>query len=630
MDRKFPQRRATRHRWAMLLGLCALAFGLTALRADDPVDRLREALKIDPTVPDREKQRFDKVTKIFPELQTISQLRRAYFLKEWQQGKLDNVNPKFDIEPFRAKIGAAAVERIRQAGVEPNLDRQKAVLILIAELADADQPAERSPKGKFASVFTDLLVGGGKNGPGLVQNENLHLQQAALSALGKITPKPADIFAPQKYQPLASALRGPNVGPRRLAAYALSELIKNAHYLDPTEEIRTHEESVKTAVFGLRNPQEDDFVRGYCLQAIHASAHVFVDYPATQGAQISPDTAIRFEMEGETLVLNRTVAATLKAYQDACPRLIAALKNDPNFNIRLTALQALTEVVHARMRVMDQLYDKQKEIPADKRPKRDAIFAVFKAPDPISYLFEVDEDAGAGTPTWHWEAVPALLINDKDVRVRRTAMAFLEMVVDDIELAVETKKLEKTDKLAMRRRLVRSITPGLRDPDVFVRWSAARTIRHVALDLIDENIVEALGEMLIDTVNRDPDAASAAALTLQSIASSPYAAKSIRFLKSVIADPEKDTEIREQAFVTLVQIGGTEANAAFPELTAALVDPEVRIRRAATESLGLLGRPATRAIGEAAIAALVERLRDDDAVVRQNASEAILSITLPR
>ena len=628
MDRNLSQRRATRLRWAMPLGVCALALCLTSLRADDPVDRLKEALKIDPAG-DRDlqmKQRYEKVAKAIPELQTISQLRRAYFLKEWQQGKFDNVDPKFDIDLFRTKIGAAAIERIRLAGMEPNVDRQKAALILIAELADADQPAERSPTGKFASAFTDLLVGGGKNGPGLVKNDDLHIQQAALSALGKITPKPADIFAPKKYQPLQTTLESPNVGPRRLAAYALNDLIKNAHYLDPTEEMRTHEESVKTAVFGLRDPKEDDFVRGYCLQAIHASAHVFVDYPVPP----PPGSAIRLDMDGEALVLNRGVAATLKTYQEANPRLIAAIKNDPNFNIRLTALQALTQVVHARMKIVDKFSDVQKDLPADKRAKREDLFAAFKAPDPISYLFEVDKDASTSTPTWNWEAVPALLKNDTDVRVRRTAMAFLEMVVDDLDLALEAGKLDKTEKLAMRRRLVQSITPGLRDPDVFVRWSAARTIRHVSLDLIDDNIVEALGQMLIDTVSRDPDPASAAGLTLQSIATSPFAPKAIRFLKSVIADPEKDAEIREQAFAVLVQIGGSEANAAFPEVTSVLTDPDVRIRRAATDALGQLGRPATRAIGATAIAALVERLRDEDAVVRQNASEAILSITMPR
>src|SRR5438045_853995 len=101
MDQKYPQRRTTRHPWAMLLGICALAICLTSLRADDPVDRLKEALKVDPAG-DRDlqaKQRYEKVAKIVPELQTISQLRRAYFLKEWLQGRLDKVEPKFDVDP---------------------------------------------------------------------------------------------------------------------------------------------------------------------------------------------------------------------------------------------------------------------------------------------------------------------------------------------------------------------------------------------------------------------------------------------------------------------------------------------------------------------------------------------------
>ena len=177
----------------------------------------------------------------------------------------------------------------------------------------------------------------------------------------------------------------------------------------------------------------------------------------------------------------------------------------------------------------------------------------------------------------------------------------------------KNRKLENDVKLAMRRRLVASDHAGAARSGRVRARSAARTVRHIALDMIDENIVEALGQMLIETLDRDPDPALAAVLTLQAIAASPYAVKSIRFLKSVIADPEKDAEIREQAFTVLVQTAAG-VNAAFPEVTSVLNDRDVRSAGPRRKRLGIGPPRDCCAIGETAIAALVERLRDEDGV----------------
>lgn len=209
-------------------------------------------------------------------------------------------------------------------------------------------------------------------------------------------------------------------------------------------------------------------------------------------------------------------------------------------------------------------------------------------------------------------------------------MSLLEQVAIDIDLAIVARTVDKEQSLQLRRRFAVLITPGLVDPDRIVRWTAARTVRYIAIDLVSEEMVVALGHMLIDPVDRDPSLSGAAAETLQAIAASRYAPRAIRFLKSAITDREKDVEIREASLRTLVQIGGEEANDAFPEVTSVLTDPEVRIRRLAAETLGILARPRTRPIAEEAIAALKIALRDDDNQVRQNAAEAILSIVVPR
>jgi len=91
MGRFFHCRCASWHRFWLMAGVCALLLPAIS-RAEDPVDDLRDALKIithidTATKKVSEKQRKDKrddvKTTIIPNLKTISQLRRAYLLVEW-------------------------------------------------------------------------------------------------------------------------------------------------------------------------------------------------------------------------------------------------------------------------------------------------------------------------------------------------------------------------------------------------------------------------------------------------------------------------------------------------------------------------------------------------------------------
>src|SRR5688572_28002593 len=162
--------------------------------AVEPVEQIRRALKIDPGVGEIDVQKAAErralIEQAMPDLKTINQLRRAYFLKEWVlHGRPDKLD-KIDINSFRVQIGKKLIEKVRAAASEANNDRQIAVARMIAELAASDEPADRSPTGKFASAFTDLLVGG-KDSKGLVEHPDIYVRQSALDALGKITPKPA-------------------------------------------------------------------------------------------------------------------------------------------------------------------------------------------------------------------------------------------------------------------------------------------------------------------------------------------------------------------------------------------------------------------------------------------------------
>ena len=86
-----------------------------------------------------------------------------------------------------------------------------------------------------------------------------------------------------------------------------------------------------------------------------------------------------------------------------------------------------------------------------------------------------------------------------------------------------------------------------------------------------------------------------------------------------------DAENRVAAMKALVSIGGNLSQRAIPKIAGALADPDVRIRRAAAETLGGYGPAAKEAVP-----ALRQALRDDDSEVRLNASEAILSIATPK
>jgi HEAT repeat protein len=214
-------------------------------------------------------------------------------------------------------------------------------------------------------------------------------------------------------------------------------------------------------------------------------------------------------------------------------------------------------------------------------------------------------------------------------------MSLLERVAEDVETTLDTKKQEKKITAETLRRFVQAITPALSDPDRYVRWTAARTLRYISPEYFDDEVVLALGRMLIDPNQRDPDLSAAAAATIEAIATAPYAPKAILFLRSAIADPTMDANNRIAAMKALVAIGVKAANEAavneaFPEVTSAVGSDDVSVRKEACLTLGQLGHPGSEEHYRAAINALKTALRDEDTDVRLNASEAILSITPPR
>jgi hypothetical protein len=575
MGALFQRRCASWNHLGMLAGVCAAALLVPSIsRAADPVEQLRDALKIDveSVKPDLQKleRRKKAIEAAISELKSISQLRRAFFLKEWQI-KLE----KKAIEDYRAQIGASFTDEIRKAAEQADPDQQLAIAILIAEIADNDlgndlderEKQRNAFREKFARAFAEVTKK-------LVKAEDLPTRQAALHALGKIAADPAEVVPILK-----ATLQKDELGPRRLAAYALSDVVRNARFHKHSEVLAAIDLVVSTAASSLID--DDELIRGYCLQAIQESAKALAD-----------------QYNAEELVdgkLPKEVQKVLRTYQAVNAHLLKAVY-DPKIDVRLTAVQALDQINVTRSKMIRTL----DELAVKKEEHRGKLLMAFDAPDPLGPIIEKD-----------LKSIARLLTED-DVRLRQGAMDFLELLDHQAEPVAE------------------EIFGALGDSDRFVRLSTLRTIRNLPTQKVNNKAIRTLAMLLREP---DSDLSKAAAEAIEAIG--PPASDAVGALAFVIANGDEDSrrwdvENRVAAMKALVSIGGAPARAAIPLVLSALSDTDVRIRRAAAETIGKLGRPDEPELAQRATAALKHALRDDDAEVRLNASEAMLSIAMPR
>ncbi len=578
----------------------AFTLGAADCLANDPVDRLRDALNPGVTEPTPQQiaLRNKSITQIITGLRYLGDLRRAYFLREWGN-PADAGEKKSDLEAFKKLIGERIKSTIR-AGADGGEPHQLAAAMHIAEVAESDIPSERKADGKFAAGFANVLLGD----KGLLKNPSITIRQAAIHALGKITPLPDPAL-----DALTSVIRNDQLGPRRLAAYALYDLVKNAHFLDRESELRTIERAIQVATAGLTDA--DDHVRGHCLEAIKLAAERNLDYPWL----IDP---MRLNAKDGKIAPEKEFVKVLEAYALATPKLLQAL-SDQNLNIKLTAMMALEKISVARARLIAKIDEKAAELNPDKFWPKYQLLKSNGIADPLGNMVERG-----------WIAIAHLLQRGSEkesVDVRRSAAQLLEILAEDIDRT--SAELHK-NKPSERRRFVGAIMAGLIDTDRFVRLTSTRALRAIDSAQIDRETVLTIGYILIDNKQNDADLSEAAVKTVEAIAGNTNAKAAIPFLKAVLVDPLKDAETRVRAMQALIAIGGVEANDAFPQIIAALSDSDVRVRRTAAEALGRLARPTTREIAADALRALRAALRDDDPEVRLHATEAILSIIVPK
>jgi HEAT repeat protein len=594
---------ANKHLLAVVIvGVWALALGVaTTSRAQDPAENMRKALNSAPPTSDNPKliaERRKRIDAAIGELKTLSQFRRTFFLAEWSHYS----DPKIvaegifgEMKNFRNRIGDSLKDAIAEAAKSQDTDELLAVAILIAELAETeytiDATKRKRNRGPLALTH-DAEMEFARKTEGIVatlaESKEIKVRQAALNALGKITPNPKTAM------PIIQAnLKSGDLGPQRLAAYALVDLTKKADHHPSAEELLLLKDVVNSAVTGLqvageKKPGADAPTRGYCLEAIQEAALVMA-------GKLGSGTFIL--KGGDAPRLTKEQAAVLDAFKSANPVLVQAL-GDSKILVRLAALAALEQISLARSKIATS----------------------FEGHDPLESIIERDLEVVARLLQ---EENPGDTKENK-VRFRRGAIAFFE------QLGAKAAPAE------------RAITDALRDEDRFVRWAAMRTIRNLPAAKISKKAINSLAYNLLIDIDADLSAAAADAIDVigqkarEAREAAPVEAVPALAVVILNADTDKgrwDAEIRVKAMNALVSIGGTAAHKALPEVLSALGGADVRVRRAAAETIGQLvrpDRPDDPELVQHLLIGLRRALSDDDHEVRMYASEAILNLAPKR
>jgi HEAT repeat protein len=323
------------------------------------------------------------------------------------------------------------------------------------------------------------------------------------------------------------------------------------------------------------------------------------------------------------ITLKPELQETLQILKAINPQLLQALKHDEKPKVRLCALQALEKLGLVRSKIIPILAE------ADGKKDGETLLEIFlKKHDPMAGIVD---DLKKPLDPQYAESKNYLqsLLEEKDVNFRRGAIEFLELLGSQAAPALP------------------EVTQALRDENRFVRLGASRTIRQIRPKKVSDEAVLALAYNLL--IDSDADVSAAAANAIAALG--PAAKQAVNALGIVIANPGAenrswdmenrvfdnrswDAETRVKAMKALVSIGPS-AHSAIPKVLTAMNDRDVRVRRQAAETLGLLGRPADPKLTQNEIDTLTQKeidalrkaLRDEDAGVRLSASEAILTIT---
>ncbi len=582
------------------VGLVMLVAGnLPAQAGLDPVEDLRQALvmrpeeKRNPTAAMLQYRR-DNLEKRIAALRTISDLRRGLVAWKTDPDRDQTIDRKLQAinEEMRAQLGGRLRQALEKAARAASPDTRLAVANLIAELGPTVGAVDANDFNGYGRSLQSIALG-------LVDDPDLAVRQEALRALGNINADPKKAV-PKFVQVLQTDRQD---GPRRLAAGGLLQLLKvvthlkgqakTGIYATPADLVDAAERVVRGAGAGLGDP--DFQVRALCLEAIQSAAAAYgqtagaykkTEFPP-QGRPLA-DAEIK-DIKTKYTEVNKLltdIRPVLKAIAEQGPQLAQALR-DPEVRVRRAAINALNDVAHLRLRLLQRVRSLPK-LPEAPAPKDEPAFA-----NPLDALGK--------------DLLPGVirLMADADVDVRRDAVEFVEQLEDDGASAIA------------------ALVERLNDHNRFIRWAAARALGNFDPPRV-KDAVPALA-LLID--DPDLDVRLAAIRALEGMG--PHARAAVANLTPAIL--VGDPELRIAVIDALASIGSAHtpgtAVGAIPNLIKSLsydVAPDPRVRKAAAEVLGKFGP-----LAQTALPALRDVLGDDDAEVRAAASDAILSILVP-
>jgi HEAT repeat protein len=570
----------------LLITLVWATLGLADRFPPDPVEELGLALR----GPAPEPELGQRVEAI----RSLGDMRRALGLQEWgsQVGGLEELAvPKRQAFLLLVERFKKGVHQVLRQGTNTT---RLAVMAMLAEMGPSVRSSAPEDQKGIARAFTPDLVALIERG------ETPQIKETAARTLGLIFANP-DAAVPALRELYGSR----SVAERRAAAEGLAALMRTVGHLTSRSELATTpledrmeliqdimqavKDVVPLAGRGLSDPDRE--VR-------HLSAEAIMQAALAVSNQVAQPRAIdEVELPGERTKSEQTRSALLPAMEVFAKEASALERgfNDPDPQVRSVIARALEELGGARQRLLhtpaSNYAPPNTENPSRPRGAnlgRDSLQLVsmkaqaVPSADPLFGLMQ------ALLPTLEAR------VRDPNVQVRLEAINVLETLESSAVHAVPV------------------LVHALSDPDLFVRWAAARTLGKMG-PVEPSHVTPALARLLFD---RDLDVRLAAALALERIG--PAAQTAVPDLIRALG--ASDAIEREAAARALGGIG-TGARPAIPALAAALSDADPRVREIAAKVLGRFGP-----LAASAEPALRKALDDAEPLVRTAASDALLNI----
>lgn len=608
--------------WGAFVGL---ALCLSATRPalgqalpPDPVQRFRDALTEDRLIPSTtvtEEEKKAKATLLAyrkanlmaraGDLKSIRDLARVLPLREWRYEERDAELADIDLgvfkkvtEQFMAEF-KAQVARDQPAGLV-------ALSVVVGELSNQlTVPAQ----GNQVRIFLrdEVAPALGK----LTDHPNSGVKTAAAKALGKVFT--AVVVAPEGgmmqdplaklVTPVASLLDAKDEAVRLGGIEALSAMVPGFNVAEqkqpflatiPNEKLRRTLGLLLPPLFkgladsnpGIRRTSAETIRR---ISDVLATTLLFKEdtkdrYPPRGRTNLTPDEKKR--IADDLAAFKAEVAAfdrTLKIFHDKTSVIAAAIK-DSDPTVRRQAMLILEDLAEGRRR------------------NRQILSMILRTDElPIEQEGEEQEPQESQLP-------PSV--------AARSLKKLLPNIIEALDSPDVQLRLYALGTIEVMGTLAASAGPAvvkrLQDREMFVRWAAARALGKIGPP--PAGAVEGLAKLLGET-DLSPRIAAAVALERYG----PAAAAAVPTLTKMVNQGDGDSRV--QMMHTLLAIGKA-AEPAIPAIASNLTDGDARVRRLAAFALGRFGRAAS----SAAAALLKAALTDEDADVRANAAEALLSV----